>query len=348
MTPAGALLAAAAAAAWGVPTVTHCPDSARPVRTVDSRTPWACVLSEERYQDGEDCPPGTRPVTTVEADSPFKCALNSVVLTAPRGVCPPGHLSVPSEDRSKEYACEKTGKGFMGGPSCPKGSRPVPTPGAMQSFKCVSGPPAGDPSPEATPAFEAPPVKTRSQAAAEAGAPAKGGVCPKGTRRVVTENPFSPVQCVPRDDGSPKRLSYKAFRRAGALAFEYPAGWNLTDGWSDAEPAVYVMLDRGRDGRPVSLSVTRARRATSGFVDMETRIWQEEDWHSAKELGRTRNAGSLTVRLEAPGEGRLTLVGAPDGYFALAYGAPAELFARYLPAFERLEKTFRNLETAGR
>lgn len=318
------------------------------MRTVDARTPWVCALSGERYQDGQNCPAGTRSVTTNEAASPFKCALESVVLTSPHGVCPPGHVSVPSEDPERAYACEAMGKGFMGGPRCPKGSRPVPTPGGMQSFKCATGPSAADPSPEARPAFESPPKKTREQAASEAGPSPKGGVCPKGTRRVVTENPFEPVQCLPLEDDTPRRLSFKAFRRPGALSFEYPAGWNLTDGWADAEPAIYMMPERSRDGRPVSLSVTRAHRAAAGFVDMETRIWQEEDWHAAKEISRTRDGGKLTVRLEITGEGRLTLVGTADGYFALAYGASAEQFSRYLPAFERLEKTFRNLEEGAR
>ncbi|MBI5597251.1 MAG: hypothetical protein HY928_14250 [Elusimicrobia bacterium] len=348
MRSAGLLLTAAAAAVWGAGAawaaapVSHCPDGSRPSRTVDARRPWACVLTSERYRDGHECPSGSHAVTTTDVNSPFKCGVDGVVLAVPRGICPPGNQAVPSTDPEKPYECEAVGKGFMGGPRCPRGTRPVPTPGALQSFKCVSGPGPADPLPAATPSFDAE-AKPVRPAAKEA--PPKGGACPKGTRRIVTENPFEPVQCVPEDDALPKRFAYKAFKRSGALSFEYPVGWNLTDGWTDAEPAVYIMADRGRDGRPVSLSIMRHRRSSPGYVEIETRVWQEEDWHQAKELDRSREGGLVTIHLELGGEGRLSLIGVRDGYFALAYGAPADLYKGYLPAYERLLKTFRNLET---
>ncbi len=341
---AGALLRAAAAACWAASGVSHCPEGSRPVRTVDSKRPWACALTSERYQDGMDCPAGTLAVTTPDTNSPFKCAVEGVTLQIPRGICPPGNQAVPTTDPDKEYGCEPMGQGFHSGPRCPKGSRPVPTPGAMQSFKCVTTPPPADPLPTATPAFDVPPKKTRAEAAREAG-PLKGGTCPKGTRRVVTENPFEPVQCLPDDGAAPKAFKYRAFRLPGALAFEYPKDWDLTDAWKDEEPAIYIRPGHSRDGRPVSLSVIRHRRSAAGYVDLETRIWQDEDWHSFKEIARTRDGGRLTVHLESPEGARLSLVGADDGYFELAYGAPEDLYKGFLPAFERLAVTFRNLET---
>lgn len=340
MTGAAAVLAAAGAA-WAAQTVTHCPEGSRPSRTLEQRRPWACVLDGERYQDGVDCPAGTRSVTTDEAASPFKCAREDVVLTAPRGICPPGETAVPSDDEAKPYACEPVGRGFLGGPRCPKGTRPVPTPGSLQAFKCTAEPKGADPAPAARPDFAPPPEKAKPPARTPA---PKGGACPKGTRRVVTENPFEPVQCLPEEETSAAPLSFRPFKIAGAVSFDVPRGWNVSDGWKDAEPTVHAMADRGRDGRPVSLTVTRLRRGQSGYVDLETRIWQEEDWHAAKEIGRSREGGRLSVHLEAPGESRLTLVTADDGYFAIAYGAPPELYPRYLPAFERAVKSFRNLE----
>lgn len=341
MTPAAALLAAAGAA-WGAQTVSHCPEGSRPSRTLEQRRPWACVLDSERYQDGVDCPAGTRPVTTPQAASPFKCAREDVVLAAPRGICPPGETAIPSDDPDKPYACEPVGQSFLGGPRCPKGTRPVPTPGALQAFKCTAEPKGGDPAPKARPDFSPPPGKEKPAAKPPAGA--KPVSCPKGTRRVVTENPFEPVQCLAEEPAAAAPLAYRPFKVPGAVAFDVPRGWNVTDAWKDAEPAVYVMADRGRDGRPVSLTVTRLRRGRPGYVDLETRIWQEEDWHAAKEIGRTSDGGRLSIHLEAPGESRLSLVSAPDGYFALAYGAPSELYGLYLPAFERLLKSFRILE----
>lgn len=329
---------AAAGAAWAAPVVTHCPEGSRPARTLEQRRPWACVLDSERYQDGGDCPAGTTSVTTSEASSPFKCARVDVTLTTPRGICPPGETAVPSPDVEKPYACEPVGKSFLGGPRCPKGTRPVPTPGALQSFKCTAEPKAADPIP----------------AAGDAAAPRKASPDPKGTkspvtcgpgtRRVVTENPFEPVQCLPDEKADSSPLAYRPYRVAGAASFDVPRGWNLNDAWKDAEPAVYIMADRGRDGRPVSLTVSRLRRGQPGYVDLETRIWQEEDWRSAKEIGRSREGGRLIVHLESAGESRLTLMTMPDGYFAVSYGAPPELYPRYLPAFERLVKSFRVLE----
>lgn len=341
MTAAAALLAAAGAA-WAAQIVTHCPEGSRPARTLEQRKPWACVLDSERYQDGGDCPVGTRSVTTNEANSPFKCAREDVTLASPRGICPPGETSIPSSDPEKPYACEPVGKSFMGGPRCPKGTRPVPTPGSLQAFKCTAEPKAAAASPDARPDFAPPPGKAKP--AVKVPANPKGGACPSGTRRVVTENPFEPVQCLPDEESDSAPLAYRPYKVPGAVAFDVPRGWNVNDAWKDAEPAVYVMADRGRDGRPVSLTVTRLRRGQSGYVDLETRIWQEEDWHSAKEVSRSRDGGRLTIHLEAPGESRLTLITAADGYFAVSYGAPAELYPRYLPAFERLIKSFRILE----
>lgn len=339
----------AAAAAWGAAPVTHCPDGSRPTRTVDAKRPWACVLTSERYQDGMDCPAGTRSVTTADAASPFKCAREDVTLAVPRGICPPGQTAVPSEDPDREYACEPFGRSFMGGARCPKGTRPVPTPGALAAFKCTAEPKGADPAPAARTALDRPverPAEEPLEPGRDARKPGKGGSCPKGTHKVVTENMFEPVQCLPDDDGPSVPLAYRPFRIPAQVAFDVPRGWNLTDGWKDAEPGVYLMPDRGRDGRPVSLAVTRHRRAAPGYVDVDTRVWQEEDWHSAREVGRTRDAGRMTVHLEVPGESRLTLITARDGYYAVSYGAPAELFPRYLPAFERLLKTFKDLEGA--
>ena len=40
--------------------VTHCPQGSTPARTVNPDIPWACVLTDDRYQDGIDCPAGSR------------------------------------------------------------------------------------------------------------------------------------------------------------------------------------------------------------------------------------------------------------------------------------------------
>ncbi|MDE2292223.1 MAG: hypothetical protein KGL53_09080, partial [Elusimicrobia bacterium] len=305
-------------------------------RTVDPLRPWVCALSSARYEDGQDCPAGSSGVTAADMTAPFKCALDSVRLAAPRGMCPPGEEPIPASDPDKDYDCEAVSKTFMTGPRCPSGTRPVPTPGALHPFKCVRGP--------APAAVEPSPTAETSPAAEPRPRPRARKRCPKGTRRVVTDDPYEPVQCVPLEQRAPARFRYQSYRLPGAVEFQYPKGWNVADAWKGEDKAIYLRPSVEGDGRPVMLSVTRARRSDSDFVDLETRVWQEKDWHHAKELSRRSDGGRLTVRLETAGQSRLTLIEAADGYFALAYGAPGDLYKGYLPVFERLERSFRDLE----
>lgn len=329
-----------AAAARGV---SRCPRESRPVRTVDPLHPWACVLADERYRDGIECPTGTHSITTSDQYDPFKCALTGLVLLPPRGICPPGHQPIPTADPDKEYDCEKVGKGFKGGPRCPRGTRPLPTPGALRPFRCVPGSSARESEPSATPNFR----KRKKRSRGKKGTRKKGksvpkdGKCPKGMRKLYTENPFEPVQCVRKAPKRPKRLRYKKYRVGGELSFQYPDGWDLEDAWRDEEPAIYLLLDTKRDGRPVSLSIAKHLRGSEDFLSLESRIWQEKDWHGARETGRKKVASRPTVHMSVSGHSEMAFVDIYNGYLVVSFTAPEDLYDSYLPAYRRMLDSLR-------
>ncbi|HBL19141.1 MAG: hypothetical protein A2X36_01615 [Elusimicrobia bacterium GWA2_69_24] len=352
MRPKTSLLAALglAACAWGelrAGNVTHCPQGARPARTVNPIQPWACILSDERYQDGIDCPAGSRSITTSNAQDPFKCAVDGLTLTPPRGICPPGEQPIPSTDPGRAFDCERVGKGFSSGPRCPRGTRPLPTPGALQAFKCVAGEGTRDASPMLQPRFDQPKIKTGGDAAKPPPRKktAPRGECPEGTTKILTENPFEPVQCLSSDSTKRlKRLRYRSFKVQGQLSFQYPDGWHLTDAWKDEQPSIYIMLDTERDGKPVSLSINRHMRKDADFADLETRIWREQDWHGFKRVGKTEVSGRSATLLSVKGESDLVFVPIVNGYLAIAFSSPTDLYEVYSPAFRRLLDTLNLVE----
>lgn len=329
--------------------VTKCPKDTQPVRTVDPREPWACVLTEEKYREGIECPRGSRAITTSNTFDPFKCALKDIRLIPPRGICPPGERAIPTSDPEKDFECEKMGKGFHGGPRCPRGTRPVPTPEALQPFSCIAETfkpeptePTVDPSfGRKAPACSAPEKRLTGEPAREP----RPKRCGKGTRALKTDDPFNPVRCVRADRARPVRLHYTTYRIGGEMSFRYPKGWSLNDAWRETPPSLMAMPEENSDGRPVTISITRERAGSPDFVDLKTRIWQEKDWHGAVEKGTARVAGQDASLLEVPSQSAMALVPMPDGYYVLSYSAPSELFAYYESAYRTLLSSFKPLKT---
>ena len=326
-------------------TVTKCPKHTVPTRTVDSREPWACVLKNEKYREGIECPRGSRVITTSNTFDPFKCALKDIRLLAPRGMCKPGHRAIPTSDPEKDFDCEKLGKGFKGGPRCPRGTRPVPTPQALQPFTCIAESfKPQETEPVLAPSFE--PLqkgkkKRRRKTGKKKSRPKR---CPKGTRKLKTDDPFDPVRCVRSDRVRPARMRYKPYRIGGELTFKYPRDWSLNDSWRKDPPSIHIMPEEARDGRPVTLSIVHERSGHPDFVNLDARIWQEKDWQGAVEKGRSQVAGREAVHLEVPSQAGMTLVPAKDGYYVLSYSAPTELFAYYAPAYQKLLRSFKPLD----
>jgi len=330
-------------------TVTKCPKDTKPVRTADSREPWACALTDEKYREGIECPRGSRVITTSNTYDPFKCALKDIRLLAPRGMCPPGERAIPTSDPEKDYDCEKMGKGFRGGPRCPRGTRPVPTPEALQPFSCIADSFKPQPvEPTLDPAFQ----KKGTALTPEnrlTGEPSHKTVrskrCGKGTRPVDSGDPFDPIRCVPSQRARPVRLHYTVYRIGGEMSFRYPKGWSLNDAWRKTPPSVLMMPDESSDGRPVTLGISREREGTPDYADLKTRVWQEKDWHGAVEKGTARVAGREAVLLEVPSSAAMALVPMKDGYYVLSYSAPSELFVHFEPAYRTLLSSFKPLKT---
>ena len=321
-------------------TITRCPEGSKPMRSPDPRWPWVCVLTDERYRDGIECPPGSQAVTLFDPHDPFKCAVSNVKLIPPKGACPPGHQAVPAEEGSEQgYDCEKIqSQGFKSGPQCPRGYKPLPTPGQLRPFRCEADP-SQNSEPAADPDFGVEDGRNRARTPQ----PLK---CGPGTEKRATENPFNPFECVPKDKEKalpkvPKNSDYRRYRMPGELSFEYPKGWSLTDAWRDEVPSVFLQLDLKRDGRPVMIPLPRQRAGAPGFVELKTAVFREKEWHGAKDAKGIDVSGLLTSHVSVQGEARTAFVRVPDGYFTLSYGAPADLFERYLPVYERLLKTFR-------
>lgn len=329
------LAAAFAVPASAVQAVTRCPVGTKPMRTPDSREPWVCAVADERYREGVECPRGSRAVTVSDPLDPFKCALSDVRLTPPTGACPPGHHAVPTSAEDKDYECERIQAGFRTGPQCPRGYVPIPTPGQMKPFKCVAASPKVL-EPVAEPDFAPATGTARTPKAVR---------CPAGTQRRYTEDPFAPVECVSKDSSAPKApgaADYRRYRVVGELSFESPkTGWHLDDTWRDETASIYLRLDMQRDGRPITVTLSRHRRSEPGYVDMKTAAWREKEWRGAVEEGREEVSGRPALHVGVKDEAKTAFIRLEDGYLAVSYAAPSDLFERYLPVYLRILKSLR-------
>jgi len=312
--------------------VSRCPEQTTPIRTADANIPWACALMERRTRDGVDCPAGSYAVTTTDPYNPFRCVLKDVVLRAPRGLCPPGHRAVPTADPQKEYECEKVAGGFAGGPSCPRGTRPVATPGQLRPFRCFADEKPKAAVPTAEPVFRKPEPKPRRDRTPK--------TCPKGTSLEKTEDPFEPVQCVAKTAPAKTPTRFRRFRKKNEASFDYPEGWNVTDDWGDEIPTACFMLSVGRQGKPVSLTVTRQRKGSASFQDLRAMIDRDKEWHKAVESEGGPIDDLRAVHLTVEDESDTVYVDTGDGYFVLSYAAPPELYDTFEPAYRRLLKSF--------
>ncbi len=293
------------------------------MRTPDPRQPWACVLQNVRYRNGIECPKGSQPLTTSDVYDPFKCAVTGVRLSPPKGPCPPGHRSVPSAEPGKDYECEKTefGKVGGGGLMCPRGTHPAPVQTPGKPLRCEA-----------------------DKAAPKAPPQPKDGRCPDGTEKKVSEDPFAPVRCVPKGEEppkAPKAKDYRSYRLPGTLSFDYPRDWHLSDGWKDEVPTLLIQLPLPLEGRQVTLSLARHTPRAQGYVDMNAAIWREKEWHRARELDACLPRDRKAVCLETAGESRTAYLRQEEGYLILSYSAPMDLFKRYLPVYLRLLDTLR-------
>jgi|GEM_PF-1900300 len=254
--------------------------------------------------DEVECPEGTERIHTDNPYNPFPC--------------------VPKGQRRRGGLSSAVGPtGFAVKPRCPRGSRPVPTPAALQPYRCVmSSRTAADP--DLAPDLDAQGRARSWEPRPEPAAPGKGIVAPQAVGRVGVK-------------------SYTRYSIPGAVAFDFPRDWHLTDAWKDEPPSIYVVFDANGGGKQVTMTLTAAEPGQAGYQNMELAILKEKEWQNAvpeKEEGRV--AGLRARFVSVAGASRTAYVDQGDGrYLALNYSAPADLYDAYLPAFQRLLKSLR-------
>jgi hypothetical protein len=212
--------------------------------------------------------------------------------------------------------------GFKARPRCPHGSHPVMTPDSLQAYRCVMS--SGT---EADPALT-PQVdeegRTKAWTVPPAGAPSEG------------------AEAAP----APGPLTGKSFARysiPGEMTFDFPKAWHVTDAWKDTPPTIYVVYDAGRSGKQVTLTVTLSEPDQPGYQSMKLAIQKEKEWQgAAPEKGQPTVGGLPAQFVSVKGTSRSAYLDSGEGrYFTLNYSAPADLYDRYLPAFDRMLKSFR-------
>lgn len=268
-------------------------------------------------EDPADCPTGTQQVSTDDPYQPFKCV----------------------KEKDKGLGAVAGPQGFKFRPKCPHGTRPAAGSGRLQPYRCV-------PATTAASEPELAPLRGGAGSASPAAEPRGGRSsqdCPPGKRMVPSPDPLRPFRCV--QEHSEALLGADSFRRysiPGELSFDYPRAFQSRDAWQDEVPTLSFTLDDGSPGKPVSITLTRAERSQTGFVELGEAIAKEMEWQGAKDEGTASVAGLRARLIVVPGESNSAYLPlSRDAYYALAYSAPLESYHGYLAAYQRLLKTFR-------
>jgi hypothetical protein len=276
-----------------------------------------------------DCPAGTHRVSTDNPYAPFRCAT--------------------ADEDKKGFDAISVPNGFTTRPRCPRGTRPVAAAGSsLQPYRCVRAT-SDDPDPELAPmrgddgAAPEPASGTPSAAAGGGRDPLSSG-CPQGLRKVRKNDLLHPYQCAPLpsrgaglNTGAPQRYSI-----AGQIAFEYPSAFRVQDAWSEDVPTLYLKIDDGSAGKPVTITITRVASNQSTYQDMDEAIKRDVEWQGAKD-GGTMTIGPARARVtELPGDTRsVYLPVAKESYYSFVYSAPADSYKAHLPGFSRLLKSLK-------
>ncbi|MBI3554416.1 MAG: hypothetical protein HY077_18115 [Elusimicrobia bacterium] len=235
--------------------------------------------------------------------------------------CPAGYERVPTTTGVEPFHCKPRGiqppfielkPNYKMKLRCPKGFEAVATPGETSRYRCAPAKPPDSADPMLAPVLGAP--KTPG-AKTQAAAPPSSFVAPS---------------------------DYLRYTVKGHMQFEYPRDWHLVNGWSDEVPTIYIEFDTGRQGRQVTMVLSRITRAQADFEDVESAIAREKEYQNSAETAKGR-VGSFPARFTALADASRTayvLVG-DDDYFTLSYGAPDDLFKTFEPVYKRLLRSFK-------
>lgn len=280
---------------------------------------FAAAPAARAQAEAAECPPGTHRIATQDPYRPFRCV----------------------KDEPKRGFGSVTGpQGFKFRPKCPHGTRPVATGNGLQPYKCVRAS-AGESDPELVP-LRAEGVEAPEDEAAPEDPMTRG--CPPGKRKVRTNDPLRPFQCVVQASRAAK-LSDSDYRRytvPAELSFDYPKAFAPRDSWKDEVPTITFTLDDGSPGKPVTLSIARIEPGQPTYADLDAAIAKDRDWLNAQDGGTVMAAGVKARLTFVAGETRSAYVPLAGGaYYAVTYSAPVESYESYLAAFNRLLKTLR-------
>lgn len=273
------------------------------------------------YETTAECPKGTHRVATENAYEPFKCVKDK-------------------SERDKGFGSVVGPKGFAVRPRCPRGTRPVAG-DKLQPYRCVRVA-AGETDPELAPlrGDDDAPVATE----AEPDPMTRG--CPPGKRKVRTTDPLNPYQCMvqaTRVRGTGED-SYVKFSIPHELTLEYPRAFRAQDAWKEEVPTLYLTLDDGAPGKPVTITLTKYEQRQPTYQELDSAIARDVEWQRAQDGGVVLVAGINARLTYVPGDTRSVYVPlSRDSYYALVYSAPAETYDNYLPIFQHLLTSLRLL-----
>ncbi len=271
-------------------------------------------------EEPAECPKGQHRVATDNPDSPFKCV---------------------KEDPKRGFGAVTGPQGFKIRPKCPRGTRAAASTDGLQPYRCVRVM-AGDTDPDL-----APMKNDEDQPLVEAGQddddPLARG-CPAGKRKVRTNDPLRPYQCVTQATRMAKisEDSYRRYSVPAEMSFEYPRMLQPRDGWKEDVPTLSFTLDDGSPGKPVSITITKIMPSQPTYIDMAAAITKDKEWQGAKDGGNVPVAGVKAPVTFVAGESKTAYVAlAGDQYYTIVYSAPVEVYENYLAAFNRLLKTMK-------
>jgi hypothetical protein len=278
-----------------------------------------CAVPARAAQEPVECPRGTHRVSTDNPYEPFRC------ITA-------------EQENTKGFDSVVGPKGFKERPRCPHGTRPVAQPaGSLQPYRCVRAR-ADATDPELAPLGAAEDAEAAPAAPDAEPDPMTQG-CPPGQRKVRTNDPLQPFHCVAQSSRVHvlNEGSYGRYVIPGQIAFDYASAFKIQDAWKEDVPTMYLKIDDGAAGKPVTITITKYVSSQSTYQEMSEAIAHDVEWQGARDggnqvVGRVR--GRVTY---IPGDTRsVYLPASKDSYYSLVYSAPADSYEVYLPAFSRL------------